>query len=77
MQSISQPVERIRTVAHRITSEQNPPADLRMQVTYVCRRCGGTHTRYVETPAEARDVHAYPVCLECQHIYGLEPEGSC
>jgi hypothetical protein len=48
-----------------------------MQVTYVCRRCGGTHTRYVETPPEAKDVRAYPVCLECQHIYGLKPEGSC
>ena len=77
MQSISQPVERIPTVAHRITSEQNPPADLRMQVTYVCRRCGGTHTRYVDTPAEAESVRAYPVCLECQHTFGPEPEGNC
>jgi hypothetical protein len=40
---------------------------------------GGTHTRYVETPAEAKDVHAYPVCLECQHYLGpdSEPEGNC
>lgn len=64
-------------MAHRITSEQNPPSDLRMQVTYVCRRCGGTHTRYVETPGEAKGVRSYPVCLECQHNLGFEPEGNC
>jgi len=27
-----------------MTSEQNPP-DPRIQVAYVCRRCGGTYTR--------------------------------
>ena len=64
-------------MAHRITSWQDPSVDLRMEVTYVCRRCWGTHTRYVETPAEAKDVRAYPVCLECQHTFGPEPEGHC
>jgi hypothetical protein len=64
-------------VGQRITSEQNPSADPRIQVTYVCRRCGGTHTRYVDTPAEAEGVRAHPVCLECQHTFGPEPEGNC
>jgi hypothetical protein len=66
-------------VAHRITSWQDPLADPRIHVAYVCRRCGGTYTRYVETPAEAESVHAYPVCLECQHYLGpeSEPEGHC
>lgn len=59
-----------------MTSEQNPP-DPRIHVAYVCRCCGGTFTRYAETPAEADGVRAYPVCLECQHNFGPEPEGTC
>jgi hypothetical protein len=79
MKSIRHPVERIPTVAHRLTSEQNLPTDPRLEIMYECRRCGGHYTRYVETPAEAEGVHAYPVCLECQHYLGAEsePVGHC